>query len=179
MGVCAKDLLKRWWGRICSSTGSCSGNVAPECWRRMVLPRLLRVGGNYSWLSSKFCRILIRSCSSFGDLKKRGGGGGGIYTTNQKAPPNMKRCSCCKMINTLDSRLGLLPIADRENNIRAGWYSSLKIFQRLLRGFSILGFQYWPKPQADCKQPDADINYLFGFDCLQESWDAPERRWRV
>jgi len=130
-----------------------------------------------------------RSCSSFGYLKKRGGvgggggrgggRGGGIYTTNQKAPPNMKRCSCCKVINALDSRLGLLPIADRANNIRAGWYSSLKIFQRLLRGFSILGFQYWPKLQADCKQPDADINYLFVFDCLQESWDARERRWRV
>ncbi len=139
--------MKRWWGRICSSAGSCSGNIAaPECWRRMVLPRLQRVCGNYSWLSSKFCRIMARSCISFGDLKKRRGGGGGgrrrrregIYTTNQKAPPDMKRCSCCKMINTLDSRPALLPIADRENNIRVGWYSSLKIFQRLLRGFTIL-----------------------------------------
>ncbi len=157
------------------------GNAAPECWRRMVLPRLQCVGGSYSWLSSKFCRIMVRSCSSFGDRKKRGGvgGRGGIYTTNQKAPPNMKRCSCCKVINTLDSRLALLPIADRENNIRAGWYIRLKIFQRLLRGFSILSFQYWPKQQADCKQPDADINYLFVFDCLQESWDAPERRRRI
>ncbi len=158
MGVLQKTCEELWWGRICScNTGSCSSNAAPECWRRMVLPRLPHVGGNYSWLSSRFCRIMVRSCSSFGDLKKRGGVGGGgrgrgIYTTNQEAPPNMKRCSCCKMINTLDSRLGLLPIADRENNIRAGWYSSLKIFQRLLRGFSILGFQYWPKQQADCKK---------------------------
>jgi hypothetical protein len=43
MGVLYKRLVKRWWGRICSSTGSCSGNAAPECWRRIVLPRLQRV----------------------------------------------------------------------------------------------------------------------------------------